>query len=118
MYFLSHGNPSIVCKSYSEFHHLFKWEECPSFPGLNSSFDIQTFLQGYLIRQFFFGASYYYCSYLKQTLDIIVLTGEFPAQEKKLRIFFPPHCSHLHKRELHSLALNVLMRILFISLSQ
>lgn len=49
MYFLSHGSLSAVCKSHSEFHHLFKWDQGPSFPGLNSSFDNKNFLFGHLI---------------------------------------------------------------------
>lgn len=47
---------------------LFKWEQGPNFPGLNSSFDIQIFLLGQLI------------GHLKETLDIIVLTGAFKFQ--------------------------------------
>lgn len=80
MHFLSHGNPNTVCKSYNEFHRMFKWEQGPNFPGLNSSFDIQIFGLGHLIKQFLFGASYYYCSYLKQTLYIMVITGAFTFQ--------------------------------------
>lgn len=68
MYFLSHGSLSTVFKSYNEFHHLFKWEQGPSFPCLNSSFDIQIFLLGQLT------------GHLKETLDIIVLTGAFEFQ--------------------------------------
>lgn len=72
MYFLSHGSLSTICKSYCEFHHLFKWEQGPSFPSLNSSFDIQIFVLGHLIR------------YSKETLDMLVLTGAFKFQAEYL----------------------------------